>query len=138
MKKVNLGWKHFRDDKHGYVLVPLSKGGGSRTVEVPVNISRTELIQMCKNLFFLNEQSIFGTSDEMLMDLANFKDEKINESIQIGNCITSCNITNYIEAYKIKTVRIYLRTRKVTIDLDSDDGDDHSRILESTLEVSTA
>jgi hypothetical protein len=46
----------------------------------------------------------------MFMDLSNFKDEKINESIRIGDRIMSFNISNYMEAHKIKTVRVYLRT----------------------------
>ena len=120
-KKIHIGWKHFRDQENTYVLVPLAKGGGSRTIDVPVDITRTELIKMGKDLFFPNEQSIFGASEEMLMDVANFKDEKINESIRIGDRILPFSISNYMELYKIKTVRVYLRTKKVLIDVDSDD-----------------
>ena len=135
MKKVYLGWKHFQDDHNAYVLVPLAKGGGSRTVDVPVNITRTELIKMCKDLFFPNGQSIFGTSEEMLLDLANFKDEKINESIRFGDRVMSFNISNYMDVHKIKTVRIYLRSKKVDIDLDCDD-DFNDRSVDSGPEVS--
>ena len=123
-KKVHLGWKHFRNEDDAFVFVPLSKGGGSRTVDVPINVCRTDLIKTCKDLFFPNGQSIFGDSDEMLTDLANFKNEKINETIKIGDRIVSFNIANYMEAHKIKTVRIYLRTKKVPLGLDSDDDDD--------------
>ena len=55
-KKVQLGWKHFREEDNAYVLVPLAKGGGSRTVDVPITTSRFELYQTCKNLFFPDGQ----------------------------------------------------------------------------------
>jgi hypothetical protein len=126
MKKIHLGWKHFRDQNSVYVLVPLAKGGGSRTVDVPVDINRTELMKMCKDLFFPNEQSIFGASEEMIMDVANFKDEKINETIRIGDRVLPFSISNYMELHKIKTVRIYLRTKKVHVDEDSDDAFEYS------------
>jgi hypothetical protein len=134
-KKVILGWKHFRDEDNAYMLIPLAKGGGSRTVEVPVNITRTELIKICKDLFYPHEQSIFGASDEMFMDLSNFKDETINEGMRIGDRIMSFNISNYMEAHKIKTVRVYLRTKKVSIDLDSD-GEIQDGPLDSMFQVS--
>ena len=118
------------------MLVPLAKGGDSRTIDVPVGITRTELIKMNKDLFFPNEQSIFGASEEMLMDLANFKDEKINESIRIGDRILPFSISNYMELYKIKTVRIYLRTKKVLIDVDSDDTLDEDTAFDAGFEVS--
>ena len=124
-KKVQLSWKHFREEDGAYVQVPLSKGGGSRTVDVPVTISRFELYQMCKRLFFPDEQSLYGKADDMLMDLANFKDEKIGDTITVGaDCTLPFNIANYMEAHKIKTVRLYLRSKRLTTD--SDDDLDHS------------
>ena len=122
-KKVQLGWKHFREEDGAYVQVPLSKGGGSRTVDVPVTISRFELYQMCKRLFFPDEQSLYGKADDMLMDLANFKDEKIGDTITVGaDCTLPFNIANYMEAHKIKTVRLYLRSKRLTTDSDDDLG----------------
>ena len=115
-KKVQLGWKHFREEDDAYVLVPLSKGGGSRTVDVPVTISRFELHQMCKSPFFPD-----GKADDMLMDLANFKDEKISDTITVGaDCTVPFNVANYMEAHKIKSVRLYLRSKLLTTDSDDD------------------
>ena len=90
---------------------------------------------MCKELFFPNGQSIFGTSEEMLLDLANFKDEKINDSIRFGDRVMSFNISNYMDVHKIKTVWIYLRSKKVDIDLDCND-DFKDRSVDSGPEVS--
>lgn len=76
---------------------------------------------MCKDLFFPNGQSIFGSSEEMLLDLANFKDERINESIRFGDRVMSFNIGNYMDVHKIKTVRIYLRSKKVVMTISMTD-----------------
>lgn len=120
-KKVQLGWKHFREEDDTYVLVPLSKGGGSRTVDVPVTISRIELYQTCKGLFFPNGHSLFGEADDMLFYLTNFKDETIGETITVGtNCSVPFNVANYMEAHKIKTVRLYLRSKRMSTDSDDD------------------
>lgn len=120
-KQVHLGWKHFREQDDTYVLVPLSKEGGSRTVDVPVTISRFELYQTCKSLFFPDGQSVFGHADDMLLDLTNFKDEKIGDTINVGgNCSVPFNIANYMEAHKIKTVRLYLQSKKISTDSDDE------------------
>ena len=76
---------------------------------------------MCKSLFFPDGQSLFGKADDMLMDLANFKDEKISDTITVGaDCTVPFNVANYMEAHKIKTVRLYLRSKLLTTDSDDD------------------
>ena len=55
------------------------------------------------------------------MDLANFKDEKISDAITVGaDCTVPFNVANYMEAHKIKTVRLYLRSKLLTTDSDDD------------------
>ena len=57
----------------------------------------------------------------MLLDLTNFKDEKIGDTINVGgNCSVPFNIANYMEAHKIKTVRLYLRSKKISTDSDDE------------------
>ena len=119
-RKVHLGWKHFREEDDEYFLVPLSKGGGSRTVDVPVTSSKVDLYLTCKNLFFPNGESLFGKADDMVMNLTNFKDEKIGETITVGDCVVPFNINDYMEAHKMKTVRLYLQSKRLFTDHDSD------------------
>ena len=52
LKKVYLGWRHFKEREQAYTLVPLVKGGGSRVVEMPLTCGKTDIYQTCKNLFF--------------------------------------------------------------------------------------
>ena len=57
----------------------------------------------------------------MDLDLANFKDEKISDAITVGaDCTVPFNVANYMEAHKIKTVRLYLRSKLLTTDSDDD------------------
>ena len=89
---------------------------------MPVTIGRFELYQTCKSLFFPDGQSVVWTNaDDMLLDLTNFKDEKIGDTINVGgNCSFPLNIANYMEAHKIKTVRLYLRSKKISTDSDDE------------------
>ena len=48
-RKIQLGWKHFKDHTQGFVLVPLAKGGGTRTISMPTTSSRINLIQRGKH-----------------------------------------------------------------------------------------
>ncbi len=112
-KKIQMGWKHFKDRDDKYVLVPLSKGGGSRFATVPQTMGKFELMKLCKETFFPNGLSPYGKEVDMLMDLTNFKDEKIERTIILNEVELPFNVANYMEAYKIKTVRLYLRTKKI-------------------------
>ncbi|CAB3990884.1 Hypothetical predicted protein [Paramuricea clavata] len=120
-KKVYLEWKHFKEQEQAYTLVPLVKGGGSRVVEMPLTSCKTDIYQTCKNLFFPEGNSIFGNEDDMLFSLTNFKGEKVEESIKVGREFIPFNLCNYMEAHKIRTVRLYLQSRKID---GSDDDDD--------------
>ena len=62
MKKVQLGWKHFKEQEQAYTLVPLIKGGGSRVVEMAVSSSKMDIFKTCKDLFFPGGNSIYFKS----------------------------------------------------------------------------
>lgn len=122
-KKIQLGWKHYKDEEERYVLVPFSKGGGSRFADVPLTMDRFELLQLCKNTFFPNGQSVYGKQDDMLIDLSNFKGEEIEDNIMINQATMPFNVGNYMEAYKIKSVRVYLQSKKAFVDNEENDDD---------------
>ena len=123
-RKVQLGWKHFKGHAKGFVLVPLAKGGGTRTISMPTTSNRIDLIQEGKALFFPKGESIFGRVEDMSFSLANFRDEEIGLTIETGNREIAFNLRNYIEAYKAKTVRLYLRSKRNDDDCEPlyDDG----------------
>ena len=121
-KKVYLGWKHFKEKEQVYVLVPLVKGGGSRVVEMALTNCKMDIYQTCKKLFFPEGNSIYGNEDDMLFSLTNFKGEEVEESIKVGKEYIPFNLCNYMEAHKVRTIRLYLQSRK--IDSSDDDDDD--------------
>ena len=51
VRKVELGWLHFRDGK--FLQVRTKKGGGTRKVSVSKNCRKTELIEKAVECFFL-------------------------------------------------------------------------------------
>ena len=112
-KKVQLGWKHFKEEEEDHVLVPLSRGGGSRPVELPLSTNKDELMKTCKGLLFPDGKSIFGKEEEMTFHLANFKNEKIEVTVNVDGNELPFNINNYIDAHKIKNVRIYLLSQNL-------------------------
>ena len=112
-KKVQLGWKHFKEEEEDHVLVPLSRGGGSRPVELPLSTNKYELMKTCKGLLFPDGKSIFGKEEEMTFHLANFKNEKIEVTVNVDGNELPFNINNYIDAHKIKNVRIYLLSQNL-------------------------
>ena len=129
-RKIQLGWKHFKDHAHGFVLVPLAKGGGTRTISMPTTSNRIDLIQEGKALFFPKGESLFGRVEDMSFSLGNFKDEEVGLTIETGNREVAFNLRNYIETYKAKTVRLYLRSKRNDADCeplyanDAGDSDD--------------
>ncbi len=105
-----------------YTLVPLAKGGGCRQVELPLSTTKWELLKTCKTLFFPNGNSIFGKEEEMTFELANFKNDKIKVTLNVDGKELPFSIKNYIEAHKVKNVRLYLRSRKL-YDFSSEEDD---------------
>ena len=101
-------------------LSPYQREEAVRTVDVPVTSSKVDLYLTCKNRFFPNGESLFGKADDMVMKLTNFKDKTFGETITVGDCVVPFNMNNYMEAHKIKTVRLYLQSKRLFTDHDSD------------------
>ena len=136
-RRIHLGWKHFKGHAKGFVLVPLAKGGGTRTISMPTASNRIDLIQEGKALFFPKGESIFGRVEDMTFSLSNFRDEEVGLTIEAGNREIAFNLRNYIEAYKAKTVRLYLRSKRNDADcepLSADDTGDSDDDLRPMLE----
>ena len=50
-KRIQVGWKHLREEAEDHVLVPLSKGGGSRYATLPISSNRMEIMKLCQSIF---------------------------------------------------------------------------------------
>ena len=122
-KRVQVGWKHFREEVEDYVFVPLSKGGGSRYATMLLSSNRIDIMKLCKSIFFPNGVSYYGKTEDMLFSIGNFHHEEMGVTLEVNGRELPFNIGNYMEAFKLKDVRLYLLSKKVTTSSDeSDDG----------------
>lgn len=122
-KRIQVGWKHFREEAEDHVLVPLSKGGGSRYATLPISSNRMEIMKLCQSIFFPNGKSHYGEASEMDFAIGNFHNERVGVTLEVNGTEVPFNIGNYMEAFKLKDVRLYLLSKKVASSSEeSDDG----------------
>jgi hypothetical protein len=108
-RKIQLGWLHFDEKKQKFVSVRLINGGGTRDVNVPIDSTKDDIVKLCMELFFPNGHSEFaGDANALDFRLANFKNEKIENVLYVGETEVPFTITNYIRAYQTNKVRLYL------------------------------
>ena len=85
------------------------KGGGTRDVDIPVTATRDDILKTCIELFFPDGFSEFaGAASGLEFRLANFKNEKIENTLCIGEVEVPFTLVNYIRAYQTNKVRLYL------------------------------
>ena len=75
-KRVQVGWRNFREEVEDYVLVTLSKGGCSRYAAMLLSSNRTDVMKLCKLILFPNRVSYEKTED-MLFPIGTFHNEKL-------------------------------------------------------------
>ena len=75
MRKVQLGWLHFDDQKQSFVSVRMANGGGTREVDIKLNADKDDIIDIAKTIFFTDGNSNFGPEQLMVFGLANFQHE---------------------------------------------------------------
>ena len=107
-KRVQVGWKHFREEAGDHVLVPLSKGGGSRYATLPISSNRMDVMKLCQSIFFPDGKSHYGEASEMGFAVGNFHNENMGVTLDVNGREVPFNIGNYMEAFKLKDVRLYL------------------------------
>lgn len=124
-RKIQVGWLHHDSAQGKYISVRLAKGGGSRTVEMPITATKNEIVPTAIELFFKNGTSQFGPSIDFNFGLANFKNEDISDTLMINEREVPFTIQNYLEAYKTNKVRLYLTSypKVEVLDIESDGED---------------
>lgn len=112
-----------RGGRRDYVLVPLSKGGGSRYTAMLLSSNRIEVMKLCKSILFPNGVSYYGRTEDMVFHIGNVHNEEMGVILQVNGRHVPFNIGNYMEAYKLKDVGLYVLSKKMTTSSDeSDDG----------------
>ena len=65
-----------------------------------------------KRTIFPAGRSTVGNMNDMEFKLANFKQEELSETVELGGREVNFTLGNYIEKYKLTRIRIYLPTRE--------------------------
>lgn len=102
-RRVELGWIH--NGKQ----VQKRKGGGTRTIDVPKESKKIDILTYAKDLFFPKGNSKFGSLDTFCYDILDYQEESVlDDDVSIGEFYT---------ILKMGILRFYLCTR-------SPEGDD--------------
>lgn len=123
-RRIQVGWLHYDEQRGRYVSMRLSKGGGSRDVDVPLNADVHQMIDIAKDLFFPDGNTTFGPLADMEVGLANFKCEIIPE---FNDELERFTLQKYIDEFKATRIRLYVQTKRASIhsgDKISDTEDD--------------
>jgi len=78
-RRISLGLMLFEKDKSKFVTVRYSRGAGTRSLDVPLLMTKQELIEEGTKLFFPNGVSQVGNSSDYTFDFARFRGEIIDK-----------------------------------------------------------
>ena len=120
-RRISLGLMQYSKKRNKYVSVRYSKGGGTCLIDVPLSMTKEELIKEGKVLFFQNGVCPLGGESDMIFELVNFK-EVINTLKERNGGALPFTVQRYFEFYKLSKVQLYIACRPL-VDDDSDDGE---------------
>ena len=121
-RRISLGLMQYSKKRNKYVSVRYSKVGGTRLIDVPLSMTKEELIKEGKVLFFQNGVCPLGAESDMIFELVNFKGEVINTLKERNGGALPFTVQRYFESYKLSKVQLYIACRPL-VDDDSDDGE---------------
>ncbi|XP_073683553.1 uncharacterized protein [Garra rufa] len=108
MRKIEMGWMHFREGK--FTQVRTKKGGGTRKICVSKDCRKKDLLEQAVTLFFPGEKSSEGNFTDFVVDITDFKEQAIDDQITVGELY---------EQTKLPVLRFYLTTKKKIIPNDT-------------------
>lgn len=132
-RRISLGLMLFDESKNKFVTVRYSRGGGTRSLDVPILMTKPELIEEGTKLFFPNGVSQFGNSSDYTFDIACFRGEIIDKLKDSDGQEVPFTVKGYFECFKLSRVQLYLTCKRL-----GDTSDDDDDLLKSMLEPSTS
>ena len=93
---MQFGLLHYSEEKGKYLPVRYIKGGGTREIEVPAEVTRVELLQIAKQTFFPDGTNNFGSIDSMACSVANFCGDEMADT-------TLSTLGQYVEKHKLSS-----------------------------------
>lgn len=101
MRKIEIGWMHFREGK--FTQVRSKKGGGTKKVTVSKECRKKDLLEKAAELFFPDVKCFFR---DFVVDLTDFQGQTIDDQITVGELY---------ELTKLTMLRLYLTTKEKVI-----------------------
>lgn len=131
-RRISLGLMLFDEGKSKFVTVRYSRGGGTRSLDVPLRMTKQELIEEGTKLFFSNDVSQVVNSSDYTFDIACFRGKIIDKVKNCDGQEVPFTVKGYFECFKFSRVQLYLACRRW------DHSDDDDVLLKSMLEPSTS
>ena len=105
-----------------YVNVRVKDGGGTRIIELPGNSRNTDIIAYAKKLFFPNGSSPIASVDDLLFQLGNYKQERVQPTVSFPDgTVHPFTLYNCTKSTRLSKTRLYIMTRRME-ESDSDSG----------------
>ena len=122
-------------DSGHYVSVRAKDGGGTRIVEMSGDSKKSDIISYGKKLFFPSGLSPLASSDDLLFQLGNYKQEHVEATACfLDGTIHPFTLSNYSKSNKLPKKRLYIMTKKI----EESDSDSDSEVNVVTFAFTTA
>ena len=110
-KKVQVGWMHYNEDQQRYVAVRMSRGGGTRDINMSVQANIEMVLNTASSVFFPDGKSCFGNLDEMNCTVGNYKGDIISTLTDENGEVHDFSVRKYYDISKTNRARLYLMSR---------------------------
>lgn len=102
VRKIEMGWMHYDNDKKVYKQVRAKRGGGTRKLDISKDAQKRDLIQEAVGLFFPNGRNNLGSVTDFELNLTNYQELPLDEVTTVGKLY---------EETKLPLLRFYLTTQ---------------------------
>lgn len=88
MRKVEIGWMHYDNEKEAFKQVRAKRGGGTRKVDISKDAQKRDLIQEAIDLFFPDGRNSQGPLTDFELDLKDYQKVTVDDVITVGQLYT--------------------------------------------------
>ncbi|XP_048010925.1 uncharacterized protein LOC125244747 isoform X2 [Megalobrama amblycephala] len=108
MRKIEIGWMHFREGK--FTQVRSKRGGGTRKVTVSKDWRKKDILEKATKLFFPDVKCFSRSFTDFVVDVSDFQGQTIDDQITVGELY---------ELTKLSMLRLYFTTKEKVITSDT-------------------
>lgn len=105
---ILFGWLMYNEKLKKFTQVKEPTGGGMRSFQVSKKWTRTDMLQFCKNLFFVDGNNDHGKLDDFEFDIVD------NIKIRLQDGMTAEEILENLQKKGVKVLKCYMTTKRNT------------------------